>query len=309
MDAIQTFAKEDLTLTNIPFLYDYTNSNYGSSNVVVTNSHLSRYFQRQLLQKAISVFKWKMPDNWAENYTLFSLYCFGFVSVVKTDKYGVIPQHCGLSGYDVFYRPNTVIFSNPLIQSRPLTIGKDCELLRLQPDYSGILDTVRVYADLMALCVQAASVNLLNSKLSYVFFADNSALAQSFKKLIDEIESGKPAVIADGKLKSNGGGINMELLQQNVKANFITPELLVCLRNISNMFATEIGLPNANTDKRERLISDEVNANNVETSSKVSAWLENLQKDCERVVTMFPEVGELTVDWRYTPNIGGCKDV
>lgn len=275
------------------------------AGVVVTNSHLSRYFQRQLLQKAISVFKWNIPDNWGENYTLFSIYCFGFVAVVKTDKYGTIPQHCSLSGYDVFYRPNTAIISNPLIKYKPLTIGKNCELIRLQPDYGGVLDTVRLYADLMALCVQAASVNLLNSKLSYVFFADNKSMSDSFKKLMDEIESGKPAVVADSKLKNAGGGFNMEMLQQNVKTNFITPELLVCLRNISNMFATEIGLPNANTDKRERLIADEVNANNVETSSKADMWLEQLQKDCAKVVKMFPELEGLSVDWRYKPSVGG----
>lgn len=293
-----------------PFLCDYQNvaaSVKEPAGVVVTNSKLSRYFQRQLLQKAISVFRWEMPKNWAENYTLFSLYCFGYVVVAKTDKFGVIPQHCGLSGYDVFYRPNTAIISNPLIQFRALTIGKNCELIRLQPDYGGILDTVRMYADLMALCVQAASVNLLNSKLSYVFFADNSAMAQSFKKLMDEIESGKPAVVADSKLKNNSGVINMEMLQQNVKTNFITPELLVCLRNISNMFATEIGLPNANTDKRERLITDEVNANNAETSGKADMWLEQLQKDCAKVCEMFPEIEPLSVDWRYKPSVGGVE--
>lgn len=298
-------------MLNNPFLYDYQGVDTNAKNpagVVVTNSHLSRYFQRQLLQKAISVFRWEMPKNWADNYTLFSLYCFGYVAVAKTDKFGVIPQHCTLSGYDVFYRPNTAIISNPLISYKPLTIGKNCELLRLQPDYGGILDTVRLYADLMALCVQAASVNLLNSKLSYVFFADNSAMAQSFKKLMDEIEGGKPAVVADSKLKNTNGSINMEMLQQNVKTNFITPELLVCLRNISNMFATEIGLPNANTDKRERLITDEVNANNAETSGKADMWLEQLQKDCEKVRAMFPEIETLSVDWRYKPNVGGVGD-
>ena len=298
-------------LNNNPFLYDYQSANCIAQNptgVVVSNSNLSKFFQRQLLQKAISVFRWTMPKNWAENYTLFSLYCFGYVAVAKTDKFGVIPQHCTLSGYDVFYRPNTAIISNPLIMYKPLTIGKNCELIKLQPDYGGILDVIRLYADMMALCVQAASVNLLNSKLSYVFFADNSAMAQSFKKLMDEIESGKPAVVADSKLKSNSGGINMEMLQQNVKTNFITPELLVCLRNISNMFATEIGLPNANTDKRERLITDEVNANNAETSGKADMWLEQLQKDCKKVCEMFPEIDGLSVDWRYKPNVGGVAN-
>ena len=298
-------------LGNLPLMCDYQNINQQNVNpcgVVVSNTGLSLHFQRQLLQKAFSVFKWDIPSHWAKNYFLFSLYCLGYVAVAKTDKFGIIPQHCSLAGYDVFYRPTKAIIANPLIQHKPLTIGKECELVRLQPDYGGILDTVRMYADLMALCVQASAVNLLNSKLSYVFFADNSNVAQSFKKLLDQIESGAPAAIADSKLKKESGGLNMELFQQNVKANFITPELLVCLRNITNMFSTEIGLPNANTDKRERLISDEVNANNVETSCRAALWLEQLKEDCSRVRNMFPDVGSFDVNWRFE-NVGGGEGV
>ena len=44
------------------------------------------------------------------------------------------------------------------------------------------------------------------------------------------------------------------------------------------MFCTEVGIPNANIDKKERLITDEVNANNVETSSRCEMWLEEIRK-------------------------------
>ena len=69
------------------------------------------------------------------------------------------------------------------------------------------------------------------------------------------------------------------------------------------MFDTEIGIPNANTDKRERLITDEVNANNVETYSKCSMWLENLQEACQKVNRMFGL--SISVDWRDIPMMGG----
>ena len=62
------------------------------------------------------------------------------------------------------------------------------------------------------------------------------------------------------------------------------------------MYDTDIGIPNANTDKKERLISDEVNANNYETMAKCSLWLEQLKEDIEKVKDMFGI--ELSVDWR-----------
>ena len=62
---------------------------------------------------------------------------------------------------------------------------------------------------------------------------------------------------------------------------------------------------NANTDKRERLVTDEVNANNVETYSKCSLWLESLQESCEKANNMFGL--DLWVDWRKIPG-GGAAD-
>ena len=75
--------------------------------------------------------------------------------------------------------------------------------------------------------------------------------------------------------------------------------MLADLRKIETMFDTDIGVPNANTDKRERLISDEVNANNVETYSKCSLWLEQLQASCKEAEAMFGV--KISVDWRHPP--------
>ena len=76
-----------------PFLYDYinvANSVISPSTVHCKNTGLQRYFARYLIQKAISVFKWKMPESWAQNYVLYSLYTWGYVAIVNTDKFGVI---------------------------------------------------------------------------------------------------------------------------------------------------------------------------------------------------------------------------
>ena len=66
------------------------------------------------------------------------------------------------------------------------------------------------------------------------------------------------------------------------------------------MFDTEIGIPNANTDKRERLISDEVNANNVETATRCELWMETIRTGLDKANAMFPDLG-LSVDWRVDP--------
>lgn len=299
-------------INGAPYYYNYINaetSQVTPSTVHVKDSGLCRYFTKYLLQKAMSVFEWDLPETWNKDYFLYVLYCWGYVAVVNTDKFGVIPQGCGLKGYDVFYAPTHAVIANPLLSGilEP-RIGTQCELLKLQPDFSGILDLVGHYAEQMALASQSVSVNLLNSKLSYVFTAKTKALAESLKKMYDQIASGEPAVVIDSRLKNAADGEETwKAFEQNVGGNYIVTNLLADLRKIESMFDTEIGIPNANTDKRERLIQDEVNANNIETYSKCAMWLENLQDACKRVNDMFGL--SISVRWRKIPEMGGASDV
>ena len=298
-------------INGAPYYYNYINaetSQVTPSTVHVKDSGLCRYFTKYLLQKAMSVFEWDLPETWNKDYFLYVLYCWGYVAVVNTDKFGVIPQGCGLKGYDVFYAPTHAVIANPLLSGilEP-RIGTQCELLKLQPDFSGILDLVGHYAEQMALASQSVSVNLLNSKLSYVFTAKTKALAESLKKMYDQIASGEPAVVIDSRLKNAADGEETwKAFEQNVGGNYIVTNLLADLRKIEAMFDTEIGIPNANTDKRERLIQDEVNANNIETFSKCAMWLENLQDACKRVNDMFGL--SISVRWRVIPEMGGASD-
>lgn len=289
----------------VPITYQYmnaANSIVSPSTVHIHDTGLARFFRRYLLQKALSVFKWKMPEIWSRDYFLYILYCWGFIAVINTDKFGVIPQACGLQGYDIFYRPTTAVVTNPLLTGiKQLRIDKQCTLFKLQPDYGGIMDIVNYYADMMALCSETAGVNLLNSKLSYVFAADDKAGAESFKKLFDKVASGEPAVVQDKKLLRSDGSPAWQPFQQNVGQNYIVGDILSDMRKWENMFNTDIGIPNANTDKKERLITDEVQANNTETSSKCELWLEQLQQICERTQTMFGI--EISVDWRIQPEV------
>lgn len=298
-------------INGAPFYYNYINaetSQITPSTVHVKDSGLCRYFTKYLLQKAMSVFEWDLPETWNKDYFLYVLYCWGYVAVINTDKFGVIPQGCGLKGYDVFYAPTHAVIANPLLSGilEP-RIGTQCELLKLQPDFSGILDLVGHYAEQMALASQSVSVNLLNSKLSYVFTAKTKALAESLKKMYDQIARGEPAVVIDSRLKNAADGEETwKSFEQNVGGNYIVTNLLADLRKIEAMFDTEIGIPNANTDKRERLIQDEVNANNIETYSKCAMWLENLQDACKRVNDMFGL--STAVRWREIPEMGGASD-
>lgn len=290
--------------SNIPVEYDYINlynSKRSPSSVHVKNTGLANYFKRYLLQKAMSVFKWdNIPETWSRDYFLYTLYCWGFVGIIETDKFGVIPQAGGLYGYDVFYRPTNIIITNPLLKGilKP-RINIDCAVVKLAPDYGGIMDIVSYYADMLAVCAEAAAVNIMNSKLSYVFPAKDKPQAESYKKMFDRVASGELAVVIDKTLFDDEGRPTWAPFTQNIKESYIAPQILSDMRKIEEMFDTDIGIPSANTDKRERLISDEVNANNVETASKCELWLETIRQGLDVANDLFGL--SLAVDWRVDP--------
>lgn len=284
-------------------MYDYHfiniyNSQINPSTVHCSNADLVRHYARYLFEKVLSVYKFEnLPAEWPVNYFLYCLFGYGYITVFNTEEYGLIANECSLSGYDIYYQPTQALVANPILGSRRLNIGEDCELIKVQPDYNSIMDIVSLYADLMALCTETAGINLLNSKMSYVFFAENKAAAESFKKLYDKIASGEPAAVTDKLLLGEDGNETWKIFSQNVGQNYITDRILTDMRTIENMFNTDVGIPNANTMKRERLISDEVNANNVDTQSKTMLWLETIRDGVDKVNSMFNT--DITVRYRF----------
>lgn len=265
------------------------------------NTLLVAYFRRYLLERAISVFRWTTPDTWNQSYMLYSIFGIGFVAIINTDKYGIIPQHGTLGGRGVFYQPTHVCIANPLINTAVMPrIGTDCALIRLRPDYGGIMDLVNDYAEAMALTSELFSINTLNSRLSFVFGAKDKRAAETYKKGMDELYSGRPLTILDKSVIGDNGEPSWQLLLQNVGQNYVAGEALENIRRLECKFDNEIGIPaNLATQKKERTISAEVEANDVETYTRAASWLELLREGCLQARDMFGI--ELSVDWRVDP--------
>jgi hypothetical protein len=287
-----------------PYYYDYTNKVMSCdqpANLHVLNTETGRLFQRYLLKKAMGVFEWSIPEWWDKDYFLYVLYTWGFVGIFDSgqDLFGVIPQQCGLRGYNVFWRPKDIVINNPLLPGiNQREIDVDCVVMKLQPDYSSIMDIVSYYAELMAQASAAISQNFWNTHLATVFFAENDAQQQSIKKAYDKMSGGEPMVVVNKNLMDpETGKLRYDIMNRDVKQSYVIDQLLSDLRRIEAEYDTRIGIPNANTDKRERLITDEVDANNVETHILADAWMDNIRIAIKKIRAMFGI--DISCDWMY----------
>ena len=266
-------------------------------------------YRRYLLQKAMSVFKWELPKSWDEDYFLYGLYAYGNLAQFNHAEYGNIIQTCGYQGYDIYYRPTEAIISNPAFPSpiekkiakefdKTIDPNNSCVIWHLTPDYCGIMDLITYYAGLMANLSGAIDANAYNTRVAYIFTAQNKAMAESFKELFDQVSEGNPAVFADKRLFDDDGKPLYEMIGEDVKSFYIIDQLLLDLARIDDMFSQEVGIPNANTEKKERMITDEVNANNFETKSKCELWLDMLKKSEKLSEQVFGAENTPRVTWR-----------
>ena len=113
-----------------------------------------------------------------------------------------------------------------------------------------------------------------------MFSAKNRAGAESMKKVLDQIMSGNVGVFYDEKLRRDRNGQSetpYDVFNQNVKNIYIAGDLIDLLRRYKEMFFNDVGINSVNTTKKERLITDEANANNEERMSKIQLMIENIR--------------------------------
>ena len=259
-------------------------SGYG----VLSNERLQLEYKTWCLKKLFGAFEFGgVPDEWDYDYLLTNLFIHGYIAITDTSA-GVVPLRCGITGIDIFDHPTRAIFANAVLGNFERNLygdnpATDCALVKIQYDFMGVMPVVDRYAALLALCDNSIAVNLRNSKVAFIGLVSSKQQAATFEKLYRDIDGGKPAVYA-----KKGDGLSTDDIYYNhVRETYIANDVQLLKQSIKNDFLTEVGLNNANTDKRERLIVDEVNANNDEVQANVQHWLDNIREGLRRANALF----------------------
>ena len=238
----------------------------------------------------------KESFRWDKDYMKEGILLKGLLSVTNDNNGITLPLKCGVEGVNLFNRPTGIIIANPVVGSFQRTIGVDCEIIYLQSKQGGRYRSLRpiidIFAQKLANCDAAIDINLFNSRTPMIFRAPNNNVAQSYKAMYDEIAEGNPAVFVDeemGNLLTNGGK-DSNLYMIKAKENYIASDVQAEKLQIINEFLTMIGINTSNTTKRERMVTDEVNSNNIEVQCNIKLWKENVEECVDRVNKMFPDV-------------------
>ena len=275
-----------------PLSYEAINQYEGrySPTGTVQNDQTTAYFWRCLYQRLMSIVSFDIPKEWNYNYFKNVLFGIGFIGIIDTPQYGVIPQICTVSGYGLYLQPTKILVKQPLVQFEGRR-GEDCEIIRLAPDWRGILDIVDHYAYELATCYTSVNVSLINSRAGFLGYPKNKAAAETMKVIAEKLSAGEPLVIVDRAVKSDDINNEEPLFVEafNPAANYITDKLLNDMNTILNEFDREIGIPVID-DKKERRIEMEVNTMIADTGSRLDVWAECLKESIADVKKVFPDL-------------------
>ena len=260
-----------------------------NSGLSVTNTWIANFYRLYFYNKIYSILQVNgLPDSINERFFKNRILTRGFLGVFETEAYGLIASDVALTDLDIYYNPTKMDAVNPkFTEIYRRTIDVDGYLVKLSPNFETVLPIVYYYADLMAVAVQGIDSNVLNSKLAYVFACENQTQAESFKKMFDEIANGYPAVFADKKLFDDDGNLKVQLFNNNISNTFIADKLMKLKTDIENEFNAFIGLNTVNTEKKERLITSEVELSNNNNKILIELWKDTINDGLEKVNKMF----------------------
>lgn len=300
----------------IPMNYDHVNnlnSLYIPSNVKYINTVVFNFWERSLFQRAISVIDIDVPEEWDGNVKDFLYYClfrFGSVAVWYDKKRGLVFNPGNFKGYDFYYQPTSYLIANPsLDKSLELEIGKDCELIKLTPDYLGIWDIISYYAEKLALLDSAINMSIINNKFAWLLGARNKSIAQTIKKIFDKIQRGDPLVVYDAKMQDDPATKKEPwqfLERTNIKNSYITTDQLQDFQTILNNFDSEIGIPTIPYQKKERMVTTEADSRIIDSTSRSIVWKNTLDESFKLVNKMFDL--DLSCTLRFEGQEGGGED-
>lgn len=254
---------------------------YKSVDKQLNDITYSNYYYRLMLI-ARSLFKWNnlpngIDEKWIERYLFSEGACLFF----KDDKVGFMVTKFGEQGKLNYYdEPTTVRAYATDFISVERENNVDSVIIRNNDDMIPTFPTIQIYSAKLTNIERTMDNNILAQKMPFVITCTDKQRL-SFKQAIKQRDENVPVIYGDKNLDIN----DIKVLKTDTPIVF--DKLQVQKMNVWNECLTFLGINNANTNKRERLITSEVNANDQMIQANEDVMLKARERACELINKMF----------------------
>lgn len=194
-----------------------------------------------------------------------------------------------------YYLPSRFIIANPILGSKEVQIGKDGVVIYNTkidkyvwtgsgPIFaSGLCDYIAQTATILADNITSINCVQVNTRVSTFFTADSESQALEGEATLKKMYAGCPYLILKSDIleKLNVNPVNAAAASQNIT------ELIELNNFVISSFFQNIGIRANNNMKRERLVTDEVEAQNDYLEINVLEFLAPWQDGLDEVNKMY----------------------
>lgn len=258
----------------------------------LNNRTYTDYYYRLMLL-ARSVFKWNnlpngIEEKWIERFLFNEGQCMFF----KDKEKGYMVAKCTLSGDLNYYEEPTTLY--PVINDYvgdDFINGKNAVLISNNDDRIPTSPTIQLYALRLAEIQRTIDININAQKTPTLILCSEKqrlTLMQVYKKW----SGNEPLIFGDKNLDLS------DIKTLKTDAPIVFDKLQLQKHAVWNECMTFLGINNANMDKRERLVDDEVQANNEQIDLGANIFLKAREDAAENIKEVFDLKDAPTVERR-----------
>ena len=268
-------------------------------DAILLNTETYVDYLERMKKICISMFEWQnLPQSMNARFIEMCLFYNGQAGLLYDDDYGYINTMAADGGYINIYGLPTEVqcYSYRYNQRRSLYMtdtgaekGEECILVLNNYERIPTCSTIYLFARRLAEAQRTADVNIKAQRTPILITTDQKQLF-TLKKMYEEYDGNTPAIFADKNQ------ITPDALKAiKTDAPYIAQHIMDYKREIWNEFLTFMGISNL-SEKRERMISNEVDSNNELVNLNLQALLTPRKEACRQFNEKYGLAGDKAID-------------
>lgn len=254
----------------------------------------------------LSMFEWVgLPESMNARYLEECLYYKGQAALLKDELYGYINTQAASNGYLNIYGLPTEIncFSYQYNSIRKLYTGlegtedKDCILVMNNWQRVPTASTIELFCQRLAEAEMTASVNIKAQKTPVLIVVDENQRLM-MENLYSQYDGNRPFIFGDKNQLSENA-----IKCISTGADFIADKVMDYKKEIWNEALQFLGINTLQTEKKERLITDEASSNNELINLNLQSMLIPRQEAAKQFNKLFGLTGDKAISVRLRSDL------